>query len=108
MNPAASPMKATGSNCRAAASNGVDLRINAWSALMASSSSRFPGIRRPGPTDGPRGRLELSGDDGMKLDDWFLVEHQGRSYLLSGTQYDAYLANDTVPKCALTLRDDER
>ena len=68
----------------------------------------FPGYPKTGSYGWSAGRLELSGDDGMKLDDWFLVEQQGRSYLLSGAQYDAYLANDTVPKCALTLRDAER
>lgn len=65
----------------------------------------FPGFPKIGSYKHIAGRLELSGDDGMKLDDWFLVKHLGRSYLLNGKQYDAYRDNDTMPKCALTLRD---
>lgn len=68
----------------------------------------FPDYPKTGSFRWAAGRLKLSGDDGMKLDDWFLVKQTGRSYLLSGTQYDAYVASDRVPKCALTLRDAER
>lgn len=67
----------------------------------------FPGYPKTGSYRWSAARLELSSNDGMKLDDWFLVEQGKRSYLLSGKQYDAYLASDTVPRCALTLRDAE-
>ena len=65
----------------------------------------FPGFPKTGTYSATAGRLELLTDDGTKLDDWFYVNRGGRFYLLSGEQHEAFLESNTLPECALTVRD---
>ena len=61
----------------------------------------FPGFPKTGSYRVTAGRLELTTDDNVRLDDWFIVEHAGRRYLLDAQQHNAFLEGGELPKCAL-------
>jgi hypothetical protein len=63
----------------------------------------FPGFPITGFYSVDAGRLRLTTEDDLPLDDWFFVNRAGRHYLLTGKEYDAFVEDDYLPKCALTL-----
>lgn len=63
----------------------------------------FPGFPKTGAYRVTAGRLELTTDDNVRLDDWFIVEHAGQRYLLNAEQHKAFLEGGKLPKCALKL-----
>ncbi len=63
----------------------------------------FPGFPKTGAYRVTAGRLELTTDDNVRLNDWFIVEHAGQRYLLKAEQHKAFLEGGELPKCALEL-----
>lgn len=61
----------------------------------------FPGFPKSGSYRISAGRLELTTDDEVRLDDWFIVERSGKSYLLNGKQHNAFVNSGTLTDCAL-------
>lgn len=49
-------------------------------------------------------RLRLNADNGVRLDDWYLLEYQGNVYLLTYEQNEAFLNNEGLDTCALKLK----
>lgn len=61
----------------------------------------FPGFPKSGSYRVSAGRLELVTDDNVRLDNWFIVEHAGKRYLLDAQQHNAFFEGGDLPKCAL-------
>jgi hypothetical protein len=53
------------------------------------------------------GRLELVTDDGIRLEDWFIVVRSGARYLLTRTQYEVFRESNEMSGCALKLTDSD-
>ena len=62
----------------------------------------FPGFPKKGTYDFENGRLELVDDNGVRLDDWFVVVQDGRRFLLTASQHKAFVADKALPACALS------
>jgi hypothetical protein len=71
-----------------------------------NSVTRFPGFPKTGTYRFSGQRLELLGDDGVRLQGWFAVTLDGQHYLLDTGQHNAYLDSGAVPECALKLAAD--
>jgi hypothetical protein len=67
----------------------------------------FPGFPKTGTYDFVAGRLELVTNDGVRLDDWFVVVQDGQRYLLTNKQHIAILDGNERPECALRLTDND-
>lgn len=63
----------------------------------------FPAFPKTGTYDLEEGRLELVTDDGVQLDDWYIIERAGKRYLLTSTQHKVFRENNELPGCALSL-----
>ena len=61
----------------------------------------FPDYPKTGTYSLESGRLIFATDDGVRLDDWFLVEQSGQIYLLTAAQQEAHRAKAEMPQCAL-------
>lgn len=66
----------------------------------------FPGFPKKGRYVLSQKRVQFSSDDGMQLDDLFMVQQGGRSFLLSEEQHEAFLDSKTMPGCALAMKPD--
>ncbi|MDJ0938819.1 MAG: hypothetical protein QNJ00_03570 [Woeseiaceae bacterium] len=68
----------------------------------------FPGYPKSGSfASGKYSSLVFSADDGTPIDDYYLLEHRGRTYLLTYDQNEAVLDGDAMPACALVLAERE-
>ena len=67
----------------------------------------FPDFPKTGTYRVAAGRLELVGDDNVRFEDWFIIERDGRRYLLTSKQYVAFLDGGELPKCPLEFSADE-
>ncbi len=63
----------------------------------------FPGFPKTGTYRFNNGRLELVDDNGVRLDDWFVVLQDGQRFLLTATQHEAFVTSKALPECALGL-----
>lgn len=63
----------------------------------------FPGFPKSGTYKVADGRLQLTADDNVRLDDWFTIDHAGQRYLLDAKQHNAFLADGDLPDCVLKL-----
>lgn len=63
----------------------------------------FPGFPKTGTYRVNNGRLELVDDNGVRLDDWYVVAQDGRRFLLTAAQHEAFVSGKTLPECALGL-----
>jgi hypothetical protein len=63
----------------------------------------FPGFPKAGSYRVAADKLELVTEDNVRLDDWFIVEHAGKRYLLDAEQHKAFLDGGELPKCALAF-----
>lgn len=63
----------------------------------------FPDFPKAGTYRVSKGRVELTTDDQVRLQDWFIVDSAGEHYLLDAGQHNAFLAGGVVPECALRL-----
>jgi hypothetical protein len=61
----------------------------------------FPGFPKSGTYRISDDRLELVTDDGVRLDDWFVVDHAGQRYLLDAKQHNIFVDSSELPECAL-------
>ena len=63
----------------------------------------FPNFPKTGKYTLAAGKMTLVTNDGVRLNDWYLVEHVGQYYLLTSEQHDAYRGTEVLPDCALKL-----
>ena len=63
----------------------------------------FPGYPKTGRFEQDGERLSWDTDDGSTLDERYLLEHRGRTYLLTWDQNEAVLDGEEMPACALVL-----
>jgi len=63
----------------------------------------FPGFPKNGTYRINRAHLELVDDNGVRLDDWFVVVHDGQRFLLTATQHEAFISGKAMPACVLGL-----
>jgi hypothetical protein len=63
----------------------------------------FPDFPKTGKFTVDAGRITLTTADGKRLDDWFLIQHAGEHYLLTGRQHASYLGDGALPHCALKM-----
>lgn len=63
----------------------------------------FPGFPKTGTYRFNGERLELVDDNGVRLDDWFIVVQGGQRFLLTATQNETFVAGKALPGCALGL-----
>jgi len=63
----------------------------------------FPGFPKMGTYKVANERLQLTADDNVRLDDWFIVDHAEQRYLLDAKQHNAFLPDSDMPECALKL-----
>ena len=68
----------------------------------------FPGYPKTGRFEQDGERLSWDADDGSTIDERYLLEHRGRTYLLTWDQNEAVLDGEEMPACALVLVDDKR
>lgn len=61
----------------------------------------FPGFPKSGTYRVANERLELTGDNNVRLDDWFVIDHAGQRYLLDAKQHNAFTDDGEMPECAL-------
>ena len=61
----------------------------------------FPDFPKTGTYRVAAGRLELVSDDNVRLEDWIIIERDGRRYLLTSKQHRVFLDDGELPKCAL-------
>jgi hypothetical protein len=65
----------------------------------------FPGYPKSGRVEIEGDRLSWVADDGTAFDDRYLLEHRGRTWLLSDEQHQGVLDGEPMPACALVLND---
>jgi len=63
----------------------------------------FPGFPKTGRYRADDEKLTWIADDGTALDDRYLLEFRGRTYLLTYDQNEAVLDGGDMPACALVL-----
>jgi hypothetical protein len=63
----------------------------------------FPAFPKTGTYSIEAGRLQLVTDDGVRLEDWFIVVRSGGRYLLTSAQYEVFRQSNELPGCALKL-----
>jgi hypothetical protein len=63
----------------------------------------FPAFPKTGTYNLEAGRVELIADDGVPLDDWFIVTRSGNRYLLTSEQQKVFRESNELPDCALRL-----
>ncbi len=63
----------------------------------------FPEFPKSGTYRITSGRLQLTTDKDLRLDDWFVVVHAKQRYLLNGAQHDTFVQSAKPPDCALRL-----
>lgn len=63
----------------------------------------FPQYPKMGTYSVQGGRVEMTTDDNERLPDWFIVEHDGRRYLLSKKEHNAFQEAKNLSDCALAL-----
>jgi hypothetical protein len=61
----------------------------------------FPGFPKSGTYRVTEEKLQLTTDDDIRLEDWFIVDHAEQRYLLDAKQHNAFLDNGELPACAL-------
>jgi hypothetical protein len=61
----------------------------------------FPGFPKSGTYRVNDDKLELVTNDGVRLDDWFVIEHAGQRYLLDAKQHNTFVDTSELPECAL-------
>lgn len=61
----------------------------------------FPDYPKLGSYTVDDARVRLNADNGVHLDDWYLLEHQGDIYLLTYEQNEVFLNNEGLATCAL-------
>ncbi len=66
----------------------------------------FPDFPKTGTYRVAAGRLELVTDDDVRLEDWFIIERDGRRYLLTSKQHRDFLDGGELPKCPLEFSAD--
>ncbi len=65
----------------------------------------FPGYPKAGRFETDGERVSFRADDGTALDERYLLDHRGRTWLLSYEQNEAVLDGEAMPNCALVLTD---
>ena len=68
----------------------------------------YPGYPKTGRFEADDGRLTWLADDGAALDDRYIVEHGGRTWLLTVEQAEAVLDGEPMPACALVMTETGR
>ena len=63
----------------------------------------FPGFPKTGTYRVEAGRLRLTTEDGVRLEEWFIVKRAGQSYLLTGKQHEALVESNYLPECECAL-----
>ena len=61
----------------------------------------FPGFPKSGTYRVTDDKLELVTDEGVRLDDWFVIDHAGQRYLLDAKQHNTFVDTSELPECAL-------
>ena len=67
----------------------------------------FPGYPKTGKVAQEEERLTWSADDGSTIDERYLLDYRGRTYLLTWDQNEAVLDGEEMPACALVLVQDD-
>ena len=65
----------------------------------------FPGYPKTGSFVADGEKLTWTSDDGAALDERYLLDYRGRTWLLSYEQNEAVLDGEPMPDCALVLRE---
>ena len=61
----------------------------------------FPGFPKSGTYRVTEDKLQLTTDDDVRLEDWFIVDHAGQRYLLDTKQHNTFIDDGKMPECAL-------
>jgi len=63
----------------------------------------FPQYPKTGTYNVQGGRVEMTTDDEERLEDWFIVKHDGRRYLLNKKEHNVFQEAENLSDCALAL-----
>ncbi len=66
----------------------------------------FPGYPKTGSFETDGEKVSWIADDGSALDERYLLDYRGRTWLLSYEQNEAVLDGEAMPDCALVLAED--
>ena len=66
----------------------------------------FPGYPKTGSFETDGEKVMWSADDGSALDERYLLDYRGRTWLLSYDENEAVLDGEAIPDCALALADE--